>query len=114
MFLNSHMKVNEGTVIKKLFKKRDSFSFSIVRMLHIESNIPQKKFYYPIKGEFLRIARSTLCFRDFIPKTKEFLERMEQQASKRGTTGTSLTKIILAQPQSFQHFSMPVSKAVCV
>ena len=40
--------------------KENPFPFSIVRMPHIESNIPQNIFYLAIKGEFLRIARSTL------------------------------------------------------
>ena len=37
---------------------------------------------------------------------KEILERMKQQGSKRGTTGTSLRKKKLAHPESFQHFSI--------
>ena len=56
-----------------------------------------------MKAEFLRIARPTLCLRNFIPKAKELLERIKQQVSKRGTTGTCLRKI-LAHPESFQHF----------
>ena len=75
-------------------------------MPYIESNILQNIFYSAIKGEFLRIARSTLCLRDFIPKAKELLERMKQQGSKRGTTGTSLRNIILTHPESLQHFSI--------
>ena len=70
-------------------------------MPHIESNIPQSNFYSVIKGEFLRIARSTLSLRDFIPKAKELLECMKQQGSKRGITGIPLRKIKLAHPESF-------------
>ena len=55
-----------GKLICKLFDKKDFFPFSIVRMPHIESNIPQSIFYSAIKGEFLRISRSTICLRDFI------------------------------------------------
>ena len=64
------------------FDKRDSFPFSVVRMPHIESNIPQSIFCSTIKSEFLRITRSILFLKDFIPKTKELLE---QQGSNRGT-----------------------------
>ena len=42
----------------------------------------------------------------FIPKAKELFERMEQQGSKRGTTGASLRKIILALSENLQHFSI--------
>ena len=104
--LNLNITIKVGTFIYKLFDKRDSFPFSIARMPHIESNILQTIFYSKVKLEFLRIACSTLCLRDFIPKAKELLERMKQQATKRGTTGTSLRKIKLAHPETFQHFSI--------
>ena len=70
-------------------------------MQYIESNIPENIFHSAIKGEFLRIARSTLCLWGFTPKAKELLERMKQQGSKRCTTATSLRKVILAYPESF-------------
>ena len=75
-------------------------------MPHIESNIPQSIFYTAIKCEFLRIARSNLYLRNFIPKAKELFERMKQHGSKHGTTGTSLRKIMIAHRESFQHFSI--------
>ena len=75
-FLNLNIK--EGTLLYKSFDKRESFPFSIVRLRHIGSNIPQNAFYFAIKGEFLRIARSILCLRDFKPKAKKFLERMKK------------------------------------
>ena len=83
--------------------------FSVVRFPHTESNIPQNIFYSGIKGEFLRTAPSTLCLRAFIPKAKQFLERITHQGCKRcttGTTGTSLRNIILAHLESFQNFSI--------
>ena len=55
-FLNLDITIKEGTFIYKLFDKRDSFPFSIVRMPHIENNIPPNSFYSAIKVEFLRIA----------------------------------------------------------
>ena len=45
-----------------------------------------------MKGGFLRIDCSTLCLRNFIPKAKELLERMNQQGSKRGNTGLLLER----------------------
>ena len=63
----------------KLFNQRDSFLFSIVRMPHIESNIPQINIYLTIKGEFLRLICSTLCLRDFISMARVLLERMKQE-----------------------------------
>ena len=105
--MNLDITIKEGTFIHKLFDKGDSFPFSFVRMPHIESNIPQNIFYSAIKAAFLRIARSTLCLRDFTPKVKELLERMKQQGSKCGTTGTSLRKMILAHPKCFNTSLFP-------
>ena len=46
MFSNLDITKKEGTFIYKLLFKRDAFLFSVVRMPHIESNIPQNSFYY--------------------------------------------------------------------
>ena len=59
-----------------------------------------------IKGNFLRIACSTLYLRDFIPKAKKLLESMKQQGCKHATKGISLQKIIIPHPKSFQNFSI--------
>ena len=39
-------------------------------------------------------------------RTAASIEHMKQQGSKRGTTGTSLRKMILAHPESFQYVSI--------
>ena len=52
---------------------KDSFPFLIVRMPHIESNIPQNIFYSAIEAEFLRIACSTLCLRGIILKSNVYI-----------------------------------------
>ena len=70
-------------------------------MPHIESDIPQNIFYSAIKGEFLRIARSTLSLSRFTTEVKELLERMKQQGSKRSPTSSSIGKVELGHPESF-------------
>ena len=82
--------------------KEIRFPFSIVGMPHKESNIHKNIFYSVIKGEFLRIACSTLSLRDNIPNAKEFSKLMKKQGSKHNATISSLGKIILAHPESFQ------------
>ena len=95
--------IKKGTFIYKLYDKRDSFPFSVIR-ISLENNIPQNISYSANESKFLRIACSTLRLRDLTPKANKLLERMKQQGSKRGTTGTSLRKIILAHLESFQNF----------
>ena len=75
-FLNLDITIKCETFIYKLYHKRDSFPFSAFLMPHKESNIRQNIFYSAIKGEFLKIACSTLCLRDFSSKAKELLERI--------------------------------------
>ena len=75
-FLNLDITIKKGTFTYKLFNERDLLLFSAVKMSHIESNIPPNIFYSTIKDELLRIARLTLCLKDYVPKTKELLKRM--------------------------------------
>ena len=51
-FLNSNITIKERNPINKLIDKRHSLPFSIVRMPHIERNIPQKNFYSQPKVSF--------------------------------------------------------------
>ena len=45
IFLDLDATIRKGTFTYKLYDKRDSFLFSIVRMPHRKSNIPQNIFY---------------------------------------------------------------------
>ena len=106
-FLNLDITIKEGMFVYKLFDKRDSFPFSIVRMPHLDSNLPKNIFYSAIKGEFLRIAQSTLLLNDLILKCKELLTRMKLQGSRFFATKRSLRKVITTHPHNFQHFGIP-------
>ena len=46
------------------------------------SNIPVYVFYGTISSEFLRIARSTLLFKDFLPKAVNLCKRMLNQGGE--------------------------------
>ena len=54
---------------------RDIFTFIIVCMPYIDSNIPKSIFYSALVAEFLRIAGSCLLYKDFHEKTMELLNR---------------------------------------
>ena len=58
-------------------------SFFIVRMLYIDSNIPKSIFCSALVGEFLRIVRNSLLYKDVNENVMELLNRMK---AKRGTT----------------------------
>ena len=103
-FLNLDITINEGLFVYKLFDKRDDFPFSIVRMPYVSSNIPESIFYSAMVGEFLRIARSTLLFSDFLPKTRELIHRLKNQGAVQHTSIRHLRKIIQRHPDDFSHF----------
>ena len=94
----------DGIFVYKLFDKRDAFPFSIVRMPHIDSNIPESIFYSALVGEFLRIARSTLLLKDFLEKAKELCQRMRIQGGNLDRIKRSLKKIIYRHSSDFSRF----------
>ena len=52
--------------MRKLFDKSDSFSFLVIIMPHIESNILQKIFYSAIKGNNFKNSKN--CFFNPMPQ----------------------------------------------
>ena len=62
--LNLDVTVKDGVFIYKLFDKRDTFPFFNVRTPYIDSNIAKSIFYTALVGKFLRIAFSSLLYKD--------------------------------------------------
>ena len=105
-FLNLDILVIDGRFIYKLFDKRDEFPFFIVRMPHMDSNIPRSIFYSALVGEFLRIGRSTLLVTDFLPKAEDLVKRMIKQGANQKTASRMLKKIIERHGESFSQFKL--------
>ena len=105
-FLSLDITIIEDMFVYKLFDKRDDFPFSIVRMPHIDSNIPESIFYSAFVGEFLRIARSTLLLGDFKNKAKSLCQRMYSQGANRDITKRNLLKIISRHAAEFYRFQI--------
>lgn len=107
-FLNLDISIKDGLFVYKLFDKRDAFPFTIVRMPHLESNIPESIFYSAFVGEFLRIARSTLLFDDLKDKAKTLIRRMRSQGANVDKLDRSLRKIITRHVSDFSRFQLPL------
>ena len=105
-FLSLDITIVDKVFIYKLFDKRDAFPFSIVRMPHLQSNIPRSIFYSALVGEFLRIARSTLLLEDFLPRAKDLLKRMESQGANIFISKRHLRKIVHDHPSNFLQFGI--------
>ena len=105
-FLNLDITISDGIFVYKLFDKRDAFPFFIVRMPHLDSNIPRNIFYSALMGEFLRVARSTLRLPDFIHKAKDLVQRMINQGGQKYHSTKSLGKIVNRHSDSFNQFNI--------
>ena len=80
-FLDLDIKISGEEFVYKLFDKRDEFSFSVVRMPYMDSNMPSYIFYGTILSEIVRIARCTLFLDDLIPRISALLKRMLKQGA---------------------------------
>ena len=100
-FLSLDISIQDGIFVYKLFDKRDAFPFFIVRMPHLDSNIPESTFYSAMVGEFLRIARNSLFYKDFLLKAKLLIERMKSQGAKTSKCKSVLRKIISRHQEAF-------------
>ena len=69
----------DGKFVYKLFDKRNNFPFFIVRMPDFTGNIPSHVFYGSVMSEFLRIARCTMLYEDFLPAASKLFKRMNNQ-----------------------------------
>ena len=78
-FLDLHIEIEQNTFSYKLFDKRDSYAFKIVRMPYISSNIPNRIFYATFTSELLRIARTSSKEKDFTDKSNLLIRRMRAQ-----------------------------------
>ena len=103
-FLNLDITVKDGVFICKLFDKRDTFPLFIICIPDIGSNIPKSIFYSARVGEFLRINRSSLLYKDFNEKAMELLKRMKAQGAQSLRFRKALSKIIQRHEKAFSNF----------
>ena len=111
-FLDLDIRVENGQFVYKLFDKRDSFPFHIVRMPFKSSNIPAYIFYGSVLSEYLRIARATLRFIDFIPKIVTFVSRMIRQGGKISKIFKQLNKAMNRHSETFRGFQVEQSEII--
>ena len=99
------IKISGEEFIYKMFDKRDEFSFSVVRMPYIDSNIPSYIFYGTILSEIVRIARSTLLLDDLIPRLGALFKRMLIQGADRWKIICQCKKAMDKHELSFRKFA---------
>ena len=80
-FLDLDLTLVDGHLDVKLFDKRDSFPFAIVRLPFLSSNIPTTMFYSSIGAEILRIGRVSSSFENFLLSASILLDRARKQGA---------------------------------
>ena len=103
-FLELDISVIDGIFVYKLFDKRDDFPFSIVRMPDLTGNIPAHMFFGSIMSEFLRIARATLRYNDFLPKAASLYRRMINQGGSEHQILKQVSKAITRHHSAFENY----------
>ena len=73
-------------------------------MPYIDSNIPKSILNFALVGEFLRIARSSLLWKDFHQKAIELLTRMKEQRAQSFRCRKASSKIIQRHEKAFANF----------
>ena len=111
-FLDLDIQIENETFVYKLFDKRDTFPFFIVRMPHHSSNIPSIIFYSSIFSEFLRIARCTLKLHDFVPRAHELYKRMRAQGGDMKLILKQIKKAFHRYPDSFNKYNKTFSEVI--
>ena len=103
-FLDLDISVKEGIFVYKLFDKRDDFPFFIVRMPDLSGNIPDHVFYGSVMSEFLRVARATLLYPDFLLKAKDLFNRMLNQNGSKSMLLLQIKKAMTNHSDVFQRY----------
>ena len=74
-------------------------------MPDLSGNIPSHVFYGSVMSEFLRIARSTLLYLDFLPVASNLLKRMINQGGSKHKLLKQISKAISRHPKAFAKFA---------
>ena len=106
-FLELDISIVDGIYVYKLYDKRDNFPFFIVRMPDYNGNIPAHVFYGSVMSEFLRIARSTKRYEDFLPVAEKLFNRMKNQGGSTNQILKQIKKGMTRHPSSFDFLKTP-------
>ena len=111
-FLDLEIYICDGIFVYRLFDKRNDFPFFIVRMPDLSGNIPSHVFYGSVMSEFLRIARCTLHYADFLPVASNLLKRMINQGGSKVKLLQQISKAVQRHPDAFKKFSKKAEEIV--
>ena len=108
--LEIEISIIDGRFKYKLFDKRDSFPFDIVRMPNLGGNIPEHIFYGSFMAEVLRIGRATLYYEDFLPRVGQLLKRMCKQGGCKKKLLEHVKKAVVRFQDTFMKYNKTIQQ----
>ena len=107
-FLDLQLSITNKNISTQLFDKRNSYSFTIVRLPYKSSTLPSKMFFSTISAEVLRIGRATSSLPTFIETTKCLLVRMKRQGADVLGIRNSIRKMFYRHQEEFIKYSSDI------
>ena len=109
-YLDLDLEIKDRIFNSRLYDKRNTFNFSVVRMPYKCSNMPYKMFYSTISAEVLRICRATSSYLFFMESVHKLILRMRKQGADTIGINKTLTKMMHRHWEQFEKFSLPLNK----
>ena len=103
---------NEKKVCVKLYVKRDDFNFSVVNFPFLCSNIPSSPAYGVFVSHFIRYARASSFYIDFIARGKLLTSKLLQQGYILPKLIKSLRKFYGRHQSLVDKYDVSVSKLI--
>jgi len=104
-FLDLDIKIVDNKFVTKLYDKRDSYNFDIVRLPHKCSNIPSKMFYNTLGAEILRVCRATSAFDSFKASVCSLINRVIRQGGTKDGVNCAFKKTMNRHWDKFAKFN---------
>ena len=111
-FLDLDITIVDGLFVYKLFDKRDTFPFFIVRTPNIKSNTPAYIFYGTFLSEILRIARCTLNYVNFLNRASLLYKQMVTQCGSEDKLAVQIRKANIKHPSAFLKYKINNNKMI--
>ena len=105
-FLDLDISIDKGKLIYRMFDKRDTFKFHIVKLPSTTNNIPSST----TLSEFGSIDRSKLLVKEFLLVAKNLLEQMINQGGSKHMLSKQIENIFNRHSEAFQKYHIFVSK----
>ena len=108
-FLDIEIEVINNKFSTKLYDKRRDFSFNVISMPNLRSNIPNKQSYGVFVGELYRIAKSSSRLDDFVIEVRSLVKKLCKQNFSKLLLIKNLKRFLLSRPACLHKYWSNIS-----